>query len=177
MRQGGRRPHPHQGCMAEAEADGNRTRPSRCSLKAVSVGEGDSTYRFTGWQRWADTTPGGATAYSLRTGDSTVDTKQPHLRPAYPAGHGVARRSASRGSSTRWGPRPFAPAKAAKTACRGHRTHAQRAGTPSPCGGSLLDAGAAFFSELEWASTASSAMMGHTSVMRDEHGRGDSDGH
>ncbi len=40
------------------------------------------------------------------------------------------------------------------------------------CGGFLLDAGAAFLSELEWVSTGLWAMMGRISVMRDEHGRG-----
>jgi hypothetical protein len=71
----------------------------------------------------------------------------------------------------------FAPATAAKTACGGPRPHAPRPGTSLAVWGVLLDAGAAFFSELEWASTASSAMMGRTSVMLDEHGRGGSDGH
>jgi len=45
-------------------------------------------------------------------------------------------------------------------------------GRPLRCGGFLLDAGAAFLSELEWVSTGLWAMMGRISVMRDEHGRG-----
>jgi len=54
---------------------------------------------------------------------------------------------------------------------------AKRAATPLVVWGFLLDAGAAFFSELEWASTGLSAEMGRTSVWFDEHGRGWSDGH